>query len=679
MPPNYTLNVMPGHGIDHLAQQLRDQNVPEQQVHNVLANFEWHANQSAAVAKESGTETSITLKLPRGMQTGAPGIEREQGRTWLRRLIDRHGDDLPEPLKPIRERLFEPLQDQYSVMIGADTTRADMEKALAKQNVSLQSLEKQGFHIRADRRNRGTGEQTLTFKRHASSSGGIRQRMSGRAGKLARGKALLNKIIAQGGGQAPEKAFRHFGTAKEIPSVAVQFNGTPDYHTLTRALEQQGTTIDALSRNGYHVRASEKNGKITLIFKQGSSAAGGIKKALSGHADKLNRGAEVLRRIFDDATMVKSSQGIVQAQDLSQDAADGYFKNLTTENHPIEPAQDIEWPSPDPAVRAIIESPDDLSPLTGMDGVQAKQALVELNHLGFLLDGNSAAARLLARHDAYTHLYQETLGTDAPGQATLDFLEQALDDEGGFDERRLRDASALLLQRKLARGIQEAQGWGGMEPVSEEAVNCWRLRNGALQQAMELGMGPSDVQQLLVRAGGLTHTEFADLYGQEPEDDHNRQLTPLFKERDDLEMQVKELKDVSTRLDKTRLQLDDNTKKKGESARQLHENETRLNALMNPSEALIDELKISKQNPMAIAARIEEDIKRLKNDIQSIDKKHHELEILTNELEERAERFPAPLSELQEKLETYKELETQYIEAGRLLQQITEQVKRRYQ
>ncbi|NJN47320.1 MAG: hypothetical protein HC808_13535, partial [Candidatus Competibacteraceae bacterium] len=84
MPNSYTLNIMPGHGIDHLAQQLKDQQVPDQQVHNVLAHFEWHADQSASKAVASGKATKITLKLPRDIASGAPNPQREQGKVWLR-------------------------------------------------------------------------------------------------------------------------------------------------------------------------------------------------------------------------------------------------------------------------------------------------------------------------------------------------------------------------------------------------------------------------------------------------------------------------------------------------------------------------------------------------------------------------------------------------------------------
>jgi hypothetical protein len=282
MPKNYTLDVMPGHGINHLAQQLRDQNVPDQQVHNVLANFEWHADQSVSAAKELGKATKITLKLPRNAESGAPSPQREQGKVWLRRLLDRHDDALPEPLKAVKDRLLKPVYDQYSVTVNADTTQDELEKVLAEQNVSLETLQQQGFHVRAGRKSLINGTQTLTFKRYASSSGNIRQHLSDRVGKLERGKTLLNAILTQGG-KAPEQTFDHFGTTKGIPAIEVSFDGTPDYQALTSALKQQGTSLDELVRHGYHARAGKQKGKITLTFKQHSSGAGDVKSWFSGH------------------------------------------------------------------------------------------------------------------------------------------------------------------------------------------------------------------------------------------------------------------------------------------------------------------------------------------------------------------------------------------------------------
>ncbi|NJN48121.1 MAG: hypothetical protein HC808_18415 [Candidatus Competibacteraceae bacterium] len=112
-------------------------------------------------------------------------------------------------------------------------------------------------------------------------------------------------------------------------------------------------------RHGYHARASAQNGKITLTFKQRSSNAGGAARWFSGHDEKLRKGAGVLRQIFDDATMVKASGKTIQNQALSKEAAEHYFKQLTTESAPITPADSIEWPS-NPTVRAIVHSPNTL-------------------------------------------------------------------------------------------------------------------------------------------------------------------------------------------------------------------------------------------------------------------------------------------------------------------------------
>ncbi|NJN48120.1 MAG: hypothetical protein HC808_18410, partial [Candidatus Competibacteraceae bacterium] len=102
------------------------------------------------------------------------------------------------------------------------TTRDELEQALANQNVSLDTLQEQGFHVRAGRKNPIGGQQTLTFKRYTSASGDIRRSLSGRAGKLERGAALLSAILAKGG-KSPEKVLAHFGDPKGIPAVEITF------------------------------------------------------------------------------------------------------------------------------------------------------------------------------------------------------------------------------------------------------------------------------------------------------------------------------------------------------------------------------------------------------------------------------------------------------------------------
>ncbi|MEE4379668.1 MAG: hypothetical protein V2J55_19445 [Candidatus Competibacteraceae bacterium] len=582
---------------------------------------------------------------------------------------------MPKPLESAKDRLLNPIHNHYSVVVNADTTRGELEKALAEQNVSLDTLQKQGFHVRADRKNLISGKQTLTFKRNASSSGNIKQSISGRAGKLERGKTLLSTILAQGG-KAPEKVLNHFGTTKSIPAVEVSFDGTPDYRTLTDSLKQQGTSLDELARHGYHARASEKDGKITLTFKQRSSNAGGVARWFSGHDKKLSKGAEVLRQIFGDASMIKASGKTIQNQALSKEAAKNYLDQLTTESTNLNPADNIEWPT-NPTVRALVKSPNDLSSLSGLDGKQARQALDQLARVSFLLDENSAAAKLLARQGAYLELFQEMHEDQDLNDATDDYLKHAINSSGHFDDKGLRFAASSMLQHKLAFGVQKASGFGSIEPVSPEAVNCWKERNTVLQQALELGLYPNDVQQLLVRSEGLSYSAVADLITQEPKQDYERQLTPLFKARDELDEQIKERKVFNQKLYRTRTQLDDVGNEKLLLNRLLSESETRLNALKNPSDELIEQLKNTQHNPMAEAAKLEKKISSIKKQLESLNKSESDLQFEVYRLEDRAADFSTTLSEMQDKLAIYQQLETEHVKAGQLLNQITEQAKTR--
>ncbi|MEZ5581776.1 MAG: hypothetical protein R3F37_02430 [Candidatus Competibacteraceae bacterium] len=53
---------------------------------------------------------------------------------------------------------------------------------------------------------------------------------------------------------------------------------------------------------------------------------------------------EALRQIFDDATMVKASGKTIHNQALSKEAAEHYFKQLTTESATITQPTG-SWPS----------------------------------------------------------------------------------------------------------------------------------------------------------------------------------------------------------------------------------------------------------------------------------------------------------------------------------------------
>ncbi|NJN48123.1 MAG: hypothetical protein HC808_18425 [Candidatus Competibacteraceae bacterium] len=196
-----------------------------------------------------------------------------------------------------------------------------------------------------------------------------------------------------------------------------------------------------------------------------------------------------------------------------------------------------------------------------------------------------------------------------------------------------------------------------------------------MQQALKLGLYPNDVQQLLIESGGLSYADVADLRTQEPEDTYQRQLTPLFKARDELEQQIKERQEFNKQLNQARTQLDDIGNDKRLLNRLLNESESRLHALKHPSDELIEHLKTSQHNPMAEAAKLEVKITGLKKQLDSLDKGQRELQFRLRRLENQAATFTTPLAEMQDTLAIYQQLETEHVKAGTLLQQITEQAK----
>ncbi|MEZ5581775.1 MAG: hypothetical protein R3F37_02425 [Candidatus Competibacteraceae bacterium] len=179
---------------------------------------------------------------------------------WLHRLLNRHSGDLPKPLETVRDKLLNPIHDQYNVVVNANTTRDELEQAPINRMSVSDTLQEQRFHVRAGHKNPIGGNQTLTFKRYASASGDIPGNpLSGWAGKLERGEALLSAILAKGGKSSGKVLSLISATPKGISTIEVTFDGTPDYRTLANALKQQGTSLDELVRHGYHARASARN------------------------------------------------------------------------------------------------------------------------------------------------------------------------------------------------------------------------------------------------------------------------------------------------------------------------------------------------------------------------------------------------------------------------------------
>ena len=661
MPPTFSLNIMPGHGIADLAAQLEQQNVPRDQVNNVLANCEWYADQSVRDAQETGSATTITLKLPHTAdQTVGSRID---GRDWLRRLISRHVGDLPTALATRKDELFEPIKDEYSVEVNVKTSNlAELQKKLAAKNVSLDTLQQQGFHVRV-RKNVKGDKQTLTFKRYTSSSNKISKYFSGHKNKLERGEKLLEKILKNSDNVAStEELLGHFSKTKTT-AIPITFKGAPTYRALQDGLKAAGTSLEELKALGYQARASEKNGEITLVFNHKHSPK---------PVGDLDKGSMVLKAVFEDATKLKAAGGEILPPDLDKQTAQNYLDALT---HPSTLAQRLEWPTTDFLALELIKNPNDLTLLKNAKASKTRQAFDTLSRLSFLLDENSAVAKLVRQSESYIQLYQDIHGGEATA-AVADYLEHAVDSGGGFDERGVRRGLTDLLQRELAERVSVASGYGGkIDPVSEEAIQVWKVRNEILRQAAELGIGLSDAQRLLVNGGRLSYSEFADLQTLKPDDPNERSLNDLFSAHDELKAQIQKLQQINTERDNIQTRLDAIPDELKEARRLLQGNEKHLQEFKNPSDEKIRQMQGKNINPMAVAGKIEKEIESQKAQIETLIKTQDQLEKQAQRLKRRATNLSSePLISLGQRLQLYQRLEAEYSQAGQLVQDIVAQI-----
>ena len=499
MPTTFTLDLKGYRKYPELVEQLTKQGVSEKQADDILAHFEWTADDSPAAYMEKIFKVNndklppalVTLSLPTPAGKAASDrTKRQKGTAWLRHVISicARRNELPESLEARKEKLLEPIYDKYTVTVNDGTKFEDLEKELKKQNVSLATLQARGYHVRATEVD-DQGTQTLTFKRLATSRRrfqNTRQFFSDRANKLRRGQDAMQDILQRSTMTSAEQKqmVAGFSTVNTL-AEKITVNCKPDYAILKSKLEAEGTSLEALAKAGYHVRASkpDNKGRVDFTFS--------ISKSLTWHDTKLQRGAELFMNLINQA---KWNNEIEDAQ------ANNLITVLTTDSPNVH--FELEWPSADPIAHRLIREPDHLDLLSWIGNERAQRILDDLAKISCVLPPESGIGRLLHYRaifhdlrDAKEHFAKKRSKEIADFRAEITLKQKALE-RAEKDLKDFQNPSQEKMKelQRLKPGVVMSIAQQKEEGIEERKQYIKALENELTRLQAEL---PHEIQNLL--------------------------------------------------------------------------------------------------------------------------------------------------------------------------------------